>query len=339
MERTRIYCEMDFYIEFCENQPRVAQFEDVDYWRILFSFLLKKGSEIYLNISLAEFLKDKDKFPFSDYLINDLWPAKLLRFDSESINGFPDTTNIEKYIHEDKEFSQSFFLLAQSNDICDSLENDYGLMILHKENLKERCDLLFENFIQPVEKGSITIKDWGFINKLSHPCNSLMIFDNYINKEKEVNLFELLTYLLPESLKIPFHITISTLKEEKGVKTNHKVLQEKTSKHIKKIRPQLDFRLCVLAHDNTQVHDRNLLTNYLWLNAPAGFDLFTKNLKDEILTQHTTSIFGYFPTSNQESALVSRSLLNKSFKSVYSKAVNTEYLKDFWGVKENRLLD
>ena len=339
MDRTRIYCEIDFYVHFCENQPLVSQLEIDDSWRNLFFLLLKSQSEIYLNISLNEFIQQKDKIPFSDYLIENLYPVNLLKFKSIDFPEFPNSDNIEEYIYNDKKFSYSLILSNQSIEYCDGIENDYGLIVLNKENFKKRCNLLFTPFIQPIEKKSSIIKDWGFLRKILHPCNTLIIFDNYINKEKEINLFALLEIVLPTCLKIPFHITISTLKEDKGIKTNHKVFEEKTNKFIQSIRPNLDFRLCIMAHDSIQIHDRNLFTNYIWLNAPAGFDLFAKNKKNEVATQHTTSIFGYFPTNFQISTQISRTLLIKTFSTVFNNTVNTQYVKDYWGNKENRLFE
>lgn len=324
MERSRIYCEIDFYKYFCENQPKVSILDEDDHWRNLFLFLLKKKSEIHLNITKSQFIIERDTFPFFEYLIENLYPENLLIFNSEDNEDFPNLNNIEKYVKDDKTFSQSFLMFNQPKEICEKIEDDYGIMVLHKENIKERCKFIFEPYLQPIEKNSKTIKDWSFLNDIKHPCNNLIIFDNYINKEKDYNLFALLSFFLPISLKTTFHITISTLKEDKGVKTNHKVLEEKTLKYIKEIRPMLNFKLCILAHDSSQVHDRDLLTNYIWLNIPAGFDLFTVNKRNEITTQHSTNVFGYFPTSFKVATLVSRNILIKSFSSVFNKAINTE---------------
>lgn len=335
MEKSRIYCEEKIIKELFNYRPSDKNFDDpnsIAYWNNFLILLL--NSELYLNLAPEEFLSKSISGNLDDEIL------RIIRRKSSSgsecvlnlcVDNFPNVSNIEKHVNEDSIFSQSLFLLDLPKEVCDNIESDFGLLVLNNDNIKERCNLMFKGFSQPIEKRSTEIIDWTFLNKYSFPCNSLVIFDSYINKNRSENLFEILSIMLPERLKIPFHITISTLKDT----IDFDDLKESVESFLKQNKPNLEYRLCILSYPKDYIHDRNLLTNYLHINSGIGFDIFKRKM-----AQKDTIITGKVATSYNSDDIIARRSLFKIYSKIFIEAKQKPPLVaiNYWGVKENRLL-
>ena len=121
--------------------------------------------------------------------------------------------------------------------------------------------------------------DWEEIRWVaSEAANSLIIVDNYIFKgDEKSNLYKILDIILPKSLKVDFHLTVFYIESRPGSEDNLK-------NAIKRIRPNLNivYEFIKTTKDvnngfKTDFHDRAILTNNLWINSGAGFNLLRRD--------------------------------------------------------------
>lgn len=167
-----------------------------------------------------------------------------------------------------------------------------------------------------IRKGeSNTWKDLLHNAKVKHNCNSMMIVDDYIikgdnendmTKSCDENLFPILKSLLPENSTIPFHLTIFTACEGKTrndfetfkneQETNRKTKEEVVNNWKKEkygFPIEVEMRnSCAVSKDDENggvknnnygnidykryFHDRQIITNHMWISCGGGFDLLNK---------------------------------------------------------------
>ncbi len=332
MERQKVYCEIEFYKRFVDSFPNeIIPTEKAikrnKSWNSLHSFIVK--SDLIFNVSSSEF---KNLASSDNYLLMH-WKKSTggecgIEF---SDTAFPKLDSFEQGFSENIGYYNSVFLSGNSYNYCKQIEDSFGVKVISIDNIFKQ-DLLFKIQIETIKKYDKTHSNWNFLNSFKHPCNSMAIVDNYIlinETEIKNNLIKILDKLLPDKLKIPFHISIFSKNEN-----NNKKHFEYISKSIKKLRPNLSFKLTIHQLRN-QFHDRTIITNYLILDSGSGFNLFKKNG-----AMHLTKIIGYFPsfTNNiNEDTRNSYEVLRNKMKDVYNNSCQTEYLTNYWGAKENRL--
>lgn len=113
-----------------------------------------------------------------------------------------------------------------------------------------------------------------------HNFNAMIVVDNYIFSDKtEVNLTQIFETLLPIELDVPFHLTIVTSKEKIWSDSDLSKKREHVVSTIQRIRPILAKNIVieVFAVDKSEIHDRTILTNYMWIGSGGGFDILRKN--------------------------------------------------------------
>ena len=148
---------------------------------------------------------------------------------------------------------------------------------------------LFNDFGPSV--GRDTERDWAQMldsAKANQNCNSMIIVDKYIFKDVNANLYRILNTLLPKKLGTMFYLSIFSLDgcEESEIERFKQRLDEK----IRIIRPELSFFLEVYGCCIDDFHDRGIITNYLWIEIGAGFNLIKKGLASK-----TTNIHVIYP--------------------------------------------
>jgi hypothetical protein len=176
----------------------------------------------------------------------------------------------------------------------ENAENDYGWIVSSTKDL-EKLSFLFTNQFVPLNKTKSLPKDWDFIKDFKHPFNSMVITDNYLWErdiyEIERNLIKFLKNIVPRNLKIAFHLTLigqNTL----GIDMSQRKidLEELLKDHF-----QAGLKLSIIPE---KVHDRNVFTNYFWINSGSGFSIFYSNKK----LKHN-SVFMFFPITYQSTDL------------------------------------
>jgi hypothetical protein len=214
----------------------------------------------------------------------------------------------------------ALFFLADTEK-CKELEDDYGMMFISNENQKERAEFLFNDDLVNVSKNDKEnkITSWDFISKYKHPCNSLIIADNYIlqyNEKIENNLIGLLRKVLPDKLnKREFQITIIT--GEVGVKQRYDFIMECLDKLKKPYK--ISLKIITKSVDN---HDRNFLTNYLWINSGYGFTIFRDDKDHQRLKPEANTHLSITPLNSNPAAKDVVLSLKNQYKKIEQNGVN-----------------
>lgn len=154
--------------------------------------------------------------------------------------------------------------------------SDYGIININLSNFSKKA-LYFKDNGVALKMGDLW--DWEKIRSVaSEAANALLIVDNYIFKgDEKSNLYKILDIILPKSLKVDFHLTVFYIESRPGSEDNLK-------NAIKRIRPNLNvvFEFIKTTKDvnngfKTDFHDRAILTNNLWIDSGAGFNLLRRD--------------------------------------------------------------
>ena len=124
-----------------------------------------------------------------------------------------------------------------------------------------------------------SLNDWTRIlntAKAQQNCNSMIIADNYIFKDVKANLYKILDTLLPQKLEAVFYLTVFSINEASDNELD-KRRKNNLEKKIKEMRPNLSIVIEVFGNSTVDFHDRGIITNYLWIEIGAGFNLLKSN--------------------------------------------------------------
>lgn len=344
MGNQKLYCSTEFILELLNKHNSIISNNSLKgdniYTKIIYLIIDHSNLQIDYNEEVFHDVAKENKF-----LINliKLW-ARGNRELNFSPNDFKDMVEKENYF-EDK--VTDIFLLDTDNEFTDKIRNDYGIAAANINTIKD-ISFLFNNFFYFINSKS-KIKSWDFIKNNKHQFNSIVIADNYILKKLyNENLYKLLDNLLPEHLKQVLDLTLIIEKDTVDSKSLEKK-HEEVKNEINKLR-NYDINLTILRVSKDKLHDRNIITNYIWINSGYGFTLF----KDKI-TLKPTNIF-VFPIINSKEQGInnpknSYDSLISQYKELNKDASNTEKetdangniikieLKYFSGNKKNRLLN
>lgn len=147
-----------------------------------------------------------------------------------------------------------------------------GVINVNSGSLHEHMEL-FNDLGPSIKRGSQY--DWmGLLNtaKAGQNCNSMVIADNYIFQDVNANLYRILDALLPHKLKTFFYLTVFSLNKD-SESDRKKQLEER----IKVIRPELSINVEVFNCTKDEFHDRGIITNYIWIEIGAGFNVLKKS--------------------------------------------------------------
>ena len=264
------YCELEFLKRFTNDIPKTNPYSngtsDFDIWRN-FKKLIFENSRLTVDNSnkLREWVKEDRKNPLAVILfkkINEINEMLIDEINLETIN--PHTI---------------FFLTNTQR--CEQLEKKHGMLFVSKETQRPNGLKLFnEEIVISINKRN-KIKNWDNILKNKLPCNSMIIVDNYLFESKrkiKQNLIKLLSKLLPDELNSVFQLQIITEKpnDPKTIPDFFWKLPKELSKSYK-----IDLKIIYdTATEAKKHHDRNIITNYLWINSGRGFSIFETVYKE-----------------------------------------------------------
>jgi hypothetical protein len=286
---------------------------------------------VFINIDLSskdQFIDDLKRNLFFEEIISVKSVTPDLNFKSRCLKvDFYDKGSASKY------------LFVEDVDI-ELLQNKYGVMAFNFETIN-KASWLFTITTIPIDKRENSPSNWTFISKFRHPFNSLVLTDSYLydyrSSEMELNLFQLLKGLLPAKLDVKFHLSIVGFNTQKNIDLNIKLNELQVF-----LKNEFKYEISIrLIADN--VHDRNLLTNYLWISSGIGFSIFNSNktLKNDSMftivpiTLHTNKYMSF-----EQEEMVSNTFY-KSYKNIVAKCKhfnNRANLRTV-GVQENRILN
>jgi hypothetical protein len=348
MKKFTVYCQMacleDIYAQMSQPMTEFLADSSLATWANLYQ-LLHEHSVLYLDVTPEELLELR-KNP----IINKLFKNQQLRLAKDDIQAIGTTDEVIT-----KTSPQTLFFLDKSPAECKALEEDFGQIFISRTELATQSAWLFAWALRNIPKKDSAYTNWDFLAEFRHPCCALVLADNYILKKKEAwgeNLLQVLDKLLPQKLnKREFEITIITEKKDLDnslLKTRFGEL----STALATLRPYTIVLSVVCTHE---IHDRNLLTNYLWVSSGVGFTLF-KNQHVTESTHLTMLPISYlhfnYPCYNTNTQNISYQAISSVFSSTNSllahyqeinrKASNTDnppiLLLNYQGSKQNRLL-
>jgi len=289
MEKLPIYCELSFYTNFLEMCPKDEIGSDKkEQWDFI-SKMIHSNSKIYIDASIGEIkeLAQKTKFLYKNVFNGNGVELKPGQFPEQFDDNFFQKVN-----------PHSIFFIKDKNKYS-KYQKKYGMWFIAVEDLF-KCKIT-----KRTKKTLSTIEDeedysgWNeLLHDLKHPCNSMIISDNYIldnNDDLEENLWTILRIMLPQELtKNRFHLTIIT-DSKSDIRKKYKLLTQE----IKKIRSSYNIDLKIVNQSRAKamevrIHDRYILTNYLCIFSGYGFNLF----KGEKIKKTTRLTFDFISDSN-----------------------------------------
>lgn len=237
--------------------------------------------------------------------------------------------NINDYIdNEDIISLSSIYLTDKDSILCDGKSIQHGIVVFNNIQFR-RDEKVFSTINQVPIDEDIKYKD-GWKNKifdsilLNNRCNAVIINDKYLCNKGYVNpdLKNLLDIILPQKLKIPFHLSIFS-----EINSNGDEIYEDIKNTISSIRSQDFYRNTLLTLCYSTLHDRFIISNTYCITVGAGFNLFNGRNKP----QNSTSLKIFYPT-----AVGNKTEYNLWIKK--TKEVN-ERNNNYWGERVNRLFE
>lgn len=270
--------------------------------------MIRHRTELIIDLNKEEFLELCKKNP--NYKI-------LLKAGTVDIIPYPETfTQMDQDDYYFSERSKEYYFLNRYNDCCLQLEMNHGLIFLGKDHDSDQLSFLFNQDEMLINKNG-SIKDWAFIKEYQHPCNAMIITDNYLLKNQreddiELNLIQLLVNLIPQKLEMvnEFDLMIIT-KEVTAINNKYDFIKEK----LVQIFPyKFNLSMIQTTLGDYDIHPRNIFTGYLWINSDIGFSIFKQNPVNKSTRCKSDTILRIKP----------KSLLEKKF----GKSAHTEDIPD-----------
>lgn len=230
------------------------------------------------------------------------------------------------------------FLLDRSERFCREVAGRLGVMALNVGEVRRRRSYFDGDGIM-VQRGKRYEEFWmSFADKLRQVCHSLVVVDPYIVRDRnsvEVNLITLLDAVLPESLAMTFHLSLFVMTEDGRAGER---LQASLASRLQGLRPDMAFEVTVYQiTKRDRFHDRYLLSNNVFVECGAGFDLFNdqgfagKDTKVDIVYPHTQN--------HTLADIEAYWRFLEVAKRTHLRAFANRGVRNYWGSKRNRLFD
>lgn len=271
MRKNNILCSTSFWEKFRNDRETLSRALTIDeitnYQCWINYFLMINHSSINFEFD-EQYLIDSN-----DELLSQLWhavasgirPKDALKFSTEIENAYNDGDNTDSPLNS---------LYLSSKDIM----SHHGIISLSESDYLSKR-MLFKDSGPALKKRNKS--SWSELLSIAkHNFNAMIVVDNYIFSDKtEVNLTQIFETLLPIELDVPFHLTIVTSKEKIWSDSDLSKKRETVVSTIQRIRPILAKNIVieVFAVDKSEIHDRTILTNYMWIGSGGGFDILRKN--------------------------------------------------------------
>ncbi len=300
--RKHVYCESKF-LETCISKINNWQFspdnfEELQLWMCVKTMIFSQNIILHLDITdddLPKFDGVRPTKQFAD------WQKEIAAKINTSeihlrLGNFVTPKNIDK---SDNTQLTAYYLTCCDSKTCQNCMDECGVLAICPDNIKDFKDILYDN-------GAAIKRDnqasWDKILKFTY-CNSMIIVDNYILKEKNYakNLQSVFSKLLPECLtkNIPFQLYIITILPNYANPNEYGSLIKKI---ITQIRPKLQLQLSLFPSLTCDFHDRIIISNNIYISCGSGFNLFKMNYdisRFNLVSSKTTTmniLYPFFPT-------------------------------------------
>lgn len=322
----KTYCTSSIFDEICNPNSNIDEYKTL--FKILFEY-----SNIHLDIS-SELLKEKIDSEENYLFLAKREDGSTLESSEEFINNIKDQTF--------SDYPTEMFILDNiDSNFSAKIRNEIGTFIIAKDEIniikKFNTSLGFK-----FKKENRSHKDWKEIlnSKTLTPCNSAIIIDGYLlrkNKREYLkeNLYIIIENIIPRNLNIDFQLSLVI---NNG---NGDLTQEDAKRIIEDIEKSYQIKVEIIAHTNTRIHERALLTNHHRLYSDKGFCIL---LNDRVASSNETNgtsnwlynnIENQIGTTEKENHYDYVSLIKKERGSIYGKNTETRFIA---GNVNNRLL-
>jgi len=338
MRNKIVYCEFAFLMDFLKSCPMhndnpLEGDDPVLSWIKVYRFL--SCSETRLDISKEQYreaaLKDKDLMKSFKACTNMYFCDKDFAFKKGQ----------QKLFGKDE--LHSVYMTTRNRLERAKLATSLGILVIGKQDINKFVELYKDRTVVIPKGDAYTSWDDVEFPEQAKISNSMIIVDNYIlddTNQISINIGSLLDKLLPETTETVYHIFIygmfkgtSKSKTESDAQRRYDLINEE----VKQRRPNLNHKLSIL--DTKDFHDRIIVTNNVWIDCGAGFDLFKKGRACK-----RTNIRFAFPFMLE--GLQQKYWANEAFAYLIEDCIKIErkehtYKFDFWGEqpRENRLIE
>ena len=270
----RISCELDFLKMFFEkfrNTPRSFESLKTDQkWLALYECLYESHLCVDCDTSLLFSIVKDDVIHYNGDVSNSPLFKLIKRLSDKGKleTNQPRLSEIDAEQLSSEDLT-SIYLVANDVPEKQSTGNSFGVYVLPIESCLETDD--YSKKTKRIQKNKGL--EWSKLLKKAPITNSLIIMDRYIvTSEEDIknNLLPIIDALIPNSLKIPFHLTLMT---KVPTTDNIEVLYDSILSHIKESKPNVEVNLEIHNCTSGDFHDRAILSTNLYIACGSGFNL------------------------------------------------------------------
>lgn len=292
MDRPTVFCQMEFMNKFLNNIKFSFDnvlLEDENLGNILSATykLIYGRTNLHLDIHDSVLLDIEN--PMIKKLVKS--PTTLIKCNPNLQKEFNDTSFWENTDDE-------LFLLDDNEPLAETIEKDWGLMVLTPGKIKSKGRSLTARpplFItQSDEKFS-----FDRLMFAKHIFHKVVLVDNYFNaNERDIknNIIPLLkTISSGAPKKRPLKLTVITTDD--NITDIHKILVRNLSNQFPRI------EVTVAKTQTLRNHDRHLITNQLWITSGFGFNILSYNNHKKCLTVVRDTTIVVYPRISNENTI------------------------------------
>ena len=211
------------------------------------------GVEVITDVDIEEAYKDPEKRPILRQIAQRL-PLTEVNFVADC--------QIESFHHSGEP------KLVFADGVSLAIDQQFGCFHASTVTL-EKADFLFHAEELRMDGSQ---RDWSILKQIKHPCNALVLTDNYLfsNDERYENIQSICDCLMPDSLTAGFTFDLTLIgydskKDFKPLKVQYEALR----KYLQKFSYPVNLTII-----RDSYHDRYIFTNYYRIASGAGFALF-----------------------------------------------------------------
>ncbi|GLU51129.1 hypothetical protein Dfri01_05900 [Dyadobacter frigoris] len=295
-----------------------------DVYRDIERFLIriKSSAELILNFDFFEACQDP-----SNGVIFRRIAGKILAQKTRSQNfNFLEECQAASFHNHTK---QHIFFLDEVPEL--SIEQNFGCFVVDTTNIR-RAEVLFQ--VKEIRVNQ-KYRNWNFLSLIKHPCNALIITDNYIffNDRSHENMISILKNIMPNTLKENFEFHLTIIGAHQDPEQRYQVEKEKD--RLQKFLSE-EFKYSInLTIIQKYHHDRYIFTNYYKITSPRGYSLFRNNrISENLETTLDCKSIAYFSGDYSAETV----MLEELVKCRTLKNDSNLLTSDYAGNKINRLL-
>ncbi len=279
MSIQRAYCSSEFFKEILKSikisNPHKIAYE-----------IMRKLCDIYIDLPKTEL---KDLYRSNEYFMKLIKKENIdFIFCADFLNN--DFTNVSTDVYFVNERQIRELKDKRKKYGCLLVENSGDIHILERLSYKQYRPFC----LAPKKEGCATSWTEVFDDFSLLPINAAVITDNYIfssnfSKRKEKSLYSIIKSLIPDDLETDFHLTIF-FNNGNGQLSKQNANQIISDIHSA-VRSSI-LKVQIVAHTNSfNTHDREILTNYCYINSGTGFNVVDNKGVKQLAKGEIKSVF------------------------------------------------